>query len=271
MIVVLITTVIFNAIIGGMVEGIIQTDPIAAELKAELRTTTDAKNRNIRLEVAVEPSRQRALTKAQNRTTQHQIRTALATYCQIAVFGGVLIALFVGVIGVSREYSRRSIAMVLARPVTRWQFLFGKYLGGVGVLFGYSIFIAVVLWLFRFVHGLDSIQPMCFIPWLAFCQFLILSSLALVISTVSNATLGVLFGLYCYLIWMFHAVLVETPYVYVYYALPSLAVYNVANQFSTNVAGYSWIDISILTLYAVDLVAVFLLLALWRLNYKNVY
>lgn len=42
---------------------------------------------------------------------------------------GVLIAVFLGISLVSREIERRSLYNVLSKPVARWEFILGKYLG----------------------------------------------------------------------------------------------------------------------------------------------
>ncbi len=47
---------------------------------------------------------------------------------------GVLMAVFIGVGLVSREIERRSIYSLLAKPLRRWEFVVGKYLGLVGTI-----------------------------------------------------------------------------------------------------------------------------------------
>jgi ABC-type transport system involved in multi-copper enzyme maturation permease subunit len=42
---------------------------------------------------------------------------------------GLFIAIFIGIGLVSKEVERRSVYALLAKPVTRWQFITGKYLG----------------------------------------------------------------------------------------------------------------------------------------------
>jgi ABC-type transport system involved in multi-copper enzyme maturation permease subunit len=42
---------------------------------------------------------------------------------------GLLIAVFIGIGLVSKEVERRSVFGLLTKPVTRWQFILGKYLG----------------------------------------------------------------------------------------------------------------------------------------------
>jgi ABC-type transport system involved in multi-copper enzyme maturation permease subunit len=47
---------------------------------------------------------------------------------------GVLMAVFIGVGLVSREIERRSVYSLLAKPVHRWEFVVGKYIGLVGTI-----------------------------------------------------------------------------------------------------------------------------------------
>ena len=49
-------------------------------------------------------------------------------------FFGVLIAIFVGINLVYREISLKTVYSLLAKPVRRWEFLVGKYLGLVALL-----------------------------------------------------------------------------------------------------------------------------------------
>jgi Cu-processing system permease protein len=47
---------------------------------------------------------------------------------------GVLMAVFIGVGLVAREIERKSVYSLLAKPVHRWEFVIGKYLGLVGTI-----------------------------------------------------------------------------------------------------------------------------------------
>jgi Cu-processing system permease protein len=49
-------------------------------------------------------------------------------------FFGVLIAIFVGINLVYREISLKTVYSMLAKPIHRWEFLLGKYMGLVGLL-----------------------------------------------------------------------------------------------------------------------------------------
>mgnify|MGYP000440741369 CR=1 FL=1 len=66
---------------------------------------------------------------------------------------GVLMAVFIGVGLVAREIERRSIYSLLAKPLHRWEFVVGKFLGLTGTLVVnlalMSVALCVVLWWFQ--------------------------------------------------------------------------------------------------------------------------
>src|SRR5438477_6328869 len=47
---------------------------------------------------------------------------------------GIVIAIFIGIGLVSKEIDRRTLYTILSRPVRRWEFIAGKFLGLVGTL-----------------------------------------------------------------------------------------------------------------------------------------
>ena len=49
-------------------------------------------------------------------------------------FFGAMIALFVGTGLIQREFVGRTIYTILARPVARWEFVLGKYIGLLGTV-----------------------------------------------------------------------------------------------------------------------------------------
>src|SRR3954464_13827839 len=59
----------------------------------------------------------------------------------ISIFG-VVIAIFIGIGLVSKEIDKRTLYTVLARPVRRWEFILGKFLGLVGTLIVNTLFMA---------------------------------------------------------------------------------------------------------------------------------
>src|SRR5438552_1199103 len=55
---------------------------------------------------------------------------------------GIVIAIFIGIGLVSKEIERRTLYTILSRPVRRWEFIAGKFLGLAGTLTVNTIFMA---------------------------------------------------------------------------------------------------------------------------------
>src|SRR5438876_4768139 len=56
---------------------------------------------------------------------------------------GVVIAIFIGIGLVSKEIDKRTLYTVLSRPVRRWEFIVGKFMGLAGTLVMNTFFMAV--------------------------------------------------------------------------------------------------------------------------------
>jgi Cu-processing system permease protein len=99
---------------------------------------------------------------------------------------GVAIAVFVGISLVSKEIERRTLYTILARPISRVQFLLGKYLGLALTL---SVNITVMLLVFLFTiwwsGGAVSLSLFQAVE-LIFMELLIVTALALFFSTFSS-------------------------------------------------------------------------------------
>ncbi len=209
------------------------------------------------------------LADAQDRAVLAQIKQLLAIFFELVLFGGVAISILAGAFAMSREHSGGSFALILSRPIKRWQLLAGKFLGVIGLLLGYAALIGGALAIYTVAYDLEIPETLA-VPWLAFCLFLMLSSLAFVLATVMHYSLAALLSFYSYLIWTFQVLTAGTVFHNVYVALPSFGLYGVRNQIVGNTLEYGWDVVSVLTLYAMDLTVIFLLLALWRLHNKKV-
>ncbi len=92
---------------------------------------------------------------------------------------GLFIAIFIGVGLVSKEMDKRTLYALLAKPVERWQFLLGKFLGLVMTLavntaaMGIGLFLA--LWVVK--HPLEKGDLYVFVA-----VYLILLKLALIVA-----------------------------------------------------------------------------------------
>jgi ABC-type transport system involved in multi-copper enzyme maturation permease subunit len=100
---------------------------------------------------------------------------------------GVVIAVFVGIGLVSKEIERRTIYTIMARPISRVQFVLGKYLGLVVTL---SVNLSIMLLVFLFTiwwSGASVHISLLQAVELIFVELLVVTALALFFSTFSSA------------------------------------------------------------------------------------
>lgn len=113
---------------------------------------------------------------------------------------GVIIAIFVGIGLVTKEIERRTIYTILARPITRTQFVLGKYfglicVGAVNIAIMVTMFLATIWLSGNVVHGslLQAVQ-------LILVEILLLTALAMFFSTFSSPTLSAIMTIGIYVI-----------------------------------------------------------------------
>lgn len=99
---------------------------------------------------------------------------------------GVLMAVFIGVGLVSREIERRSIYSLLAKPVHRWEFVVGKYLGLTGTLIANLALMSVALFVVLWWFGATDPALMKAIVLIA-AELVLLTAVALLVSTFSSS------------------------------------------------------------------------------------
>src|SRR5215831_5122108 len=120
---------------------------------------------------------------------------------------GVIIAVLAGIGLVSKEIEKRTLYTLLSRPVRRWEFILGKYLGLVGtlavntVLMGIGLF-AAIAYVSRGLHPVDwwVLAALYFI----ILQVLIVCSLSILFSTFSSTLLSSLFSFALFLVGSLH-------------------------------------------------------------------
>ncbi len=66
---------------------------------------------------------------------------------------GVIIAVFIGITLVSQEVERKTVYLILSRPVPRWEFILGKAAGLGATLFLITLVMAVTLFLVHAAYG----------------------------------------------------------------------------------------------------------------------
>ncbi len=129
----------------------------------------------------------------------------------ISVFG-TLIAIFIGISLVYKELEKRTVYALLAKPVHRYQFVLGKYLGLLFTLLVNIIVMAAGLILTLMYHGGVGFQGyLRLIPvvYLIYLSLALTTALALLFSTFSTPALSALFTIFLWVTGHFNGDLLE--------------------------------------------------------------
>ncbi len=115
---------------------------------------------------------------------------------------GILMTIFIGVGLVAREIERRSVYALLAKPLPRWEFIAGKYIGlvmtvVVNVAAMTAVFFVVLAWLgwtspenVRLAWTAPPVDPMLLVAIVEIvAELALLTAVALLFSTFSSSTL----------------------------------------------------------------------------------
>ena len=154
---------------------------------------------------------------------------------------GVIIAIFVGIGLVSKEIERRTVYTIMARPISRTQFILGKYLG---LAFTLLVNVGVMLFVYLatlWIYGAPIHASLLQAVQLIFIELLLVTAIALLFSTFSSATLSAILTLALYVIGHLTADLkgiaeksdnetVKAIMTSLYYICPNLEVLNIKGQ-----------------------------------------
>lgn len=158
----------------------------------------------------------------------------------INVFG-VLIAIFVGIGLVSKEIEKRTIYTILAKPVTRYQFLLGRYAGLVLTLFVNTLVMGAGFFVILLLSGMRPDLGLLGAISLIFVELLVLVAATVLFSTFTSPTLSATFTLAIYVIGhlatdlkvlaeKLQGGLISVLLDGLYYALPNLEFFNIKGE-----------------------------------------
>lgn len=118
----------------------------------------------------------------------------------ISIFG-TLIAIFVGIGLVYKEMEKKTIYLILAKPLSRWQFLLGKYIGLSMTLFVEVAVMSMCLFgLLHFYYGLAMPWELLKAIVPIFFELQLILATALLFSTFTSPFLSSLFTLSVFVI-----------------------------------------------------------------------
>lgn len=119
---------------------------------------------------------------------------------------GLVIAIFIGIGLVSKEIEKRTLYTVLSRPVRRWEFIAGKFVGLSGTLLVNTALMAVGVFAASWyvTHPPQSTNPWIVAAlYFIILQFLIVIALALFFSSFSSPLLSAIFTFSLFVIGTF--------------------------------------------------------------------
>jgi Cu-processing system permease protein len=123
----------------------------------------------------------------------------------ISLFG-VIIAIFVGIGLVSKEIEKKTLYTILSRPVRRWEFIAGKYLGLLLTLVVNAALMTVGFYsaLLIFAHGLTKADGMLLVAiYFIILQFMMMVAITLLFSTFSTPIFSAIFAFSLFVIGTF--------------------------------------------------------------------
>lgn len=119
---------------------------------------------------------------------------------------GMVIAIFIGIGLVSKEIDRRTLYTILTRPVRRWEFITGKFLGLAGTLTVNTACMAVGVFaaLLYVSHKFQSSDGWIIVAlYFIILQFIIVTALSLLFSSFSSPLLSAVFAFALFVIGSF--------------------------------------------------------------------
>lgn len=168
-------------------------------------------------------------------TAGQEVRTIINLGLSTMLLFGVLISIFVGVGLVSKEIEKRTLYTIFSKPIGRWEFVVGKYVGLCLTLFvnvfvmGLGVSLALL-----YVGG----ENLAFSIWgailLVFLELTILTAIAILFSSFSSPALSALLTFLMFIIGHFSSSLrdfadnlgsafAKVFFETIYYLLPNLS------------------------------------------------
>lgn len=157
----------------------------------------------------------------------------------IHVFG-VIMAVFVGITLISQEVERKTVYLILSRPVPRWEFIVGKALGLSLTLALTTLVMSITLFLVHAGYGREPETGILIASGGIYMELVLLICLASLFSTFTTPVLSAMFTLSVFLIGHVSKDLlvfggradsgaVRWVSKVLFYALPNLEVFNWKN------------------------------------------
>jgi len=194
-------------------------------------------------------------------------------------FFSMLIAVMMSMLLISREVDNRTVFNILSKPVRRWQFILGKYLGLVAIVAVNLLLITVILVVMVLIYTGQFDPMLVFAAFMTMLEMSVVAAFATLFAVLTRPILGSLMTLAMFIVghtsadlWMLTRHLPGTftraVITVVYYLVPNLERFNfkteVVHDLAIQPAAVGWAVV-----YASAFVAVLLFLAALRFQTKD--
>jgi len=194
-------------------------------------------------------------------------------------FFSMLIAVMMSLLLISREVDNRTVFNILSKPVRRWQFILGKYLGLVAIVAVNLLLITAVLVVMVLIYTGQFDPMLVFAAAMTMLEMSVLAAFATLFAVLTRPILGSLMTLAMFIVghtsadlWMLTRQLPGTftraVITAVYYLVPNLERFNfkteVVHDLPIQPAAVGWAVV-----YASAFVAALLFLAALRFQTKD--
>ena len=110
----------------------------------------------------------------------------------ITVLAGVVIAIFAGIVLVHGEVDRKTILPILAKPLHRWEYVLGKFIGFLGAVLLVYIGMNIILIVFLAAAGGNITTQLVQAVYLSLWEVALVVALALMFSAITTPCLAAL-------------------------------------------------------------------------------
>jgi len=194
-------------------------------------------------------------------------------------FFSMLIAVMMSMLLISREVDNRTVFNILSKPVRRWQFILGKYLGLVAIIAANLLLITLVLVVMVLIYTHQFDPMLVFSAAMTMLEMSVVAAFATLFAVLTRPILGSLMTLAMFVVghmssdlWLLTRQLPGTftraVVAVVYYLVPNLERFNfrteVVHDLPIQPATVGWAVV-----YASAFVAVLLFLAALRFRTKD--
>ncbi len=163
----------------------------------------------------------------------------------ISIFGA-LIAVFVGTNLVYKEIDKRTIYTIISRPIDRYEFILGKYLGLITLLAVTTLVMGIISALYIVMMG-GSLGVIYFeAVLLIYWKLLLVTAFSVLLSSLTSPVLGAIIVLSAYVFGHGTGILIDIPVdmqgtymesllAAIYFVLPNLSNFDIWKEYANGI------------------------------------